>query len=74
LAEALTAPARAAGIQAAKSGNLAAVRQWLQAGHDPNQYDAAGWTPLLWASARGHSEVVELLLEQSPCRSATAAR
>ena len=64
MAEASTAPASAAGIQAAKSGNLTAVRQWLQAGNDPNQYDASGWTPLLWASARGHSAVVELLLER----------
>jgi ankyrin repeat protein len=63
LAEEPTASAIADGIRAAKSGNLAEVRQWLQAGNNPNQYDASGWTPLLWASARGHSEVVELLLE-----------
>jgi ankyrin repeat protein len=63
LAEESTASAIAAGIRAAKSGNLAEVTQWLEAGNDPDQYDASGWTPLLWASARGHSEVVELLLE-----------
>lgn len=63
MTEAPTTSATAAGIQAAKSGNLSALEQWLRAGNDPNQYDASGWTPLLWASARGHSAVVELLLE-----------
>jgi hypothetical protein len=64
LAEASTTSAIVAGIQAAKSGNLAAIEQWLRAGNNPNQYDASGWTPLLWASARGHSAVVERLLER----------
>lgn len=52
------------GISAARSGDTAKLRVWLDAGSGPDQYDAAGWTPLLWASARGHAGAVELLLKQ----------
>lgn len=52
------------GILAARSGDTAKLRAWLDAGNDPNQYDPAGWTPLLWASVRGHSGAVGLLLER----------
>ncbi len=51
------------GIDAARRGDRAALAAWLQAGHNPNQHDAAGWTPLLWAAARGHAEAVVLLLD-----------
>lgn len=52
------------GISAARSGDTARLRKWLDAGNDPNQYDSAGWTPLLWASVRGHADAVKLLLER----------
>ena len=51
------------GIAAARAGDVTKLQKWLQAGNNPNQYDADGWTPLLWASARGNSEAVKLLLD-----------
>ncbi|HCJ67172.1 MAG TPA: hypothetical protein DHV62_07590 [Elusimicrobia bacterium] len=51
------------GIIAARSGDLPKLKTWLNSGNNPNQYDADGWTPLLWASARGHYEAVKLLLD-----------
>lgn len=51
------------GIAAARAGDAAKLRAWLHGSNDPNGYDADGWTPLLWASARGHAEAVQLLLE-----------
>lgn len=53
----------AAGIQAARMGDVAKLRAWLRESNNPNDYDADGWTPLLWASARGHAEAVDLLLD-----------
>ncbi|UCH24837.1 MAG: ankyrin repeat domain-containing protein [Trueperaceae bacterium] len=51
------------GIDFAKSGDPSKVHTWLEEGNSPNQYDSDGWTPLLWASARGHDAVVRLLVE-----------
>jgi ankyrin repeat protein len=51
------------GIAAARAGQIEALTGWLAAGNDPNRYDPAGWTPLLWASARGHAAAVKLLIE-----------
>ncbi|MBF0136974.1 MAG: ankyrin repeat domain-containing protein [Magnetococcus sp. DMHC-1] len=51
------------GITAAKVGHLPQLQKWL-ANNDPNQYDAEGWTPLLWGAARGHDDVVTLLLDK----------
>ncbi len=53
----------AEGIAIARSGDVTKLRTWLQAGNDPNQYDADGWTPLLWAAASGHANAVKLLLD-----------
>jgi len=53
-----------AGIAAARSGDISKLRAWLDAGNNPNEYDADGWTPLLWASVRGHSSAVDLLLKK----------
>jgi hypothetical protein len=50
------------GILAAKAGDAAKLKSWLRDGNNPNQYDSGDWTPLLWASARGHHEAVKLLL------------
>lgn len=62
-----TAPsigAVADGIAAARANDLAAIGAWLAEGNDPNQYDADGWTPLLWAAARGHADAARLLLDR----------
>ena len=46
---------------AARDGNIEAVKQHLAAGADVNAKDGGGWTPLHWAAARGQTEVAELL-------------
>lgn len=51
------------GIQYAKSNATDQLYLWLRDGNNPNLYDDEGWTPLLWAAARGHSDSVKLLLE-----------
>ena len=58
-----TKPVFTAGIEAARSGDVDRLRAWLRESNDANRYDADGWTPLLWASVRGHSDAVKLLLE-----------
>jgi ankyrin repeat protein len=50
------------GVSKAAQGDHDAVYAWLKAGNDPNTHDPSGWTPLLKASARGHHEMVGLLL------------
>jgi ankyrin repeat protein len=50
-------------IEASRSGNIPALRNWLAQGNNPNVHDDSGWTPLLWAAARGHHEAVALLLD-----------
>lgn len=49
-------------ITLAKAGDTAGLEDWIAAGGDPNARDADGWTPLLWAAARGHGETVAALL------------
>ncbi len=54
-------------IQAAKDGNIEAVKQHLAAGADVNAKDkksrfSIGWTSLHHAAFEGHKEVVELLI------------
>jgi ankyrin repeat protein len=51
--------------KAAEQGHVAEVERLLQA--DPeclNQQGSGGWTPLHWAAAGGHVEVVKLLLSK----------
>ncbi|PAA74056.1 hypothetical protein BOX15_Mlig024814g3 [Macrostomum lignano] len=51
-------------IEAAKSGDLAAVRGLLSSGDvDPNVSDSLGKTPLLCASVNWHRQVVDYLLD-----------
>jgi ankyrin repeat protein len=50
--------------QAAKSGDLAAVKQLLNDGADVNEKDQNGWTPLHWAAWKGNNEIVVLLLSK----------
>lgn len=47
----------------AKMGDVQGISQWMEAGNNPNAYDDEGWTPLLWACARGNSDVVRRLLD-----------
>jgi hypothetical protein len=51
------------GVSAARDGDATAVSNWLRAGGDPNEYDSDGWTPLLAAASRGHTEVIRQLLQ-----------
>lgn len=44
-------------------GNKALFRRLLKAGANPEQQDGEGFTPLLWASARGYLEVAAQLVE-----------
>jgi ankyrin repeat protein len=48
--------------QAARDGNIEAVKQHLAAGTDVNAKSDYGWTPLFMAAGKGHKEIVELLL------------
>ena len=48
--------------QAAKDGNIEAVKQHLDAGTDVNAKGVAGWTALQRAAWYYHIEIVELLI------------
>ena len=50
--------------QAAREGNIEAVKQHIANGTDVNAKDGYGWPPLHWPACRGHKEVVELLIEK----------
>ena len=52
-------------IQAAKDGNLLAVKTALSEGAAPNAKDEGGVPALVWAANNGRTEVVKLLLEKS---------
>lgn len=56
------------GIAAARKGDANALSSWLSAGGNPDRHDSSGWTPLLWACARGHRDCVALLLESADPR------
>lgn len=47
---------------AARQGRADIARELLRAGIDTNQAAAGGWTPLHEAVARGHAEMVTLLI------------
>ena len=53
--------------EAAKQGNIEAVKQHLAAGTDVNAKDTVGGTPLHWAAHHGHKETVELLIAKGGC-------
>ena len=48
--------------EAARTGNIEAVRLHLAGGMDANAKDESGWAPLHGASGSGQREIVELLL------------
>ena len=50
-------------IEAAKKGNLQAVKFWIEEGHvAPNVHDGDGRTPLHYACEQGYLPIVELLI------------
>ena len=49
-------------FDAAKTGNIEAVKQHLAEGADVNAKGKNSWTPLHWAAGVGHTEVVVLLI------------
>lgn len=49
-------------VSAVIAGHVGRVEQALAHGGDPNQSDALGDTPVLWAAALGHAEVLLVLL------------
>ena len=49
--------------EAAREGNIEAVKQHIAAGTDVNaKDDALEWTPLFMAAGKGHKEIAELLI------------
>ena len=51
--------------EAARTGNIEAVKQHIAAGADVNvkDEDLNGWTPLIFAALGGHKEITELLID-----------
>lgn len=55
-------------VAIAHDGNLAELRQALDAGADINEVNSVGDTALLWAAWAGNAEVVRLLVERGADR------
>ena len=49
--------------EAARTGNIEAVKQHLAAGTDVNAKTGSRWTPLHYTAREGHKEIAELLVE-----------
>ena len=49
-------------VEAARSGDVAMLKNKLKNGWYPDSLDSHGWTALLAAASRGRSEVIDLLL------------
>ncbi len=49
-------------LEAAKDGNIAAVKQAITDGANVNTKDADAWTPLFFATGLRHKELVALLI------------
>ena len=60
-------------IDAAKLGELARAKDLLSSNAGVNAADARGYTPLMWASAGGHTELVRHLLENGAAPDRRAA-
>jgi hypothetical protein len=57
------APPKIPLAEAAKTGNLDAIRQHKEAGTDMNKRDGSGWWPLLYAADAGQAGAVRTLLD-----------
>ena len=58
--------------EAARTGNIEAVKLHLAGGFDANTKDEGGWAPLHGASGSGQKEIVQLLLANRANVNATA--
>ncbi|OMJ95899.1 hypothetical protein SteCoe_624 [Stentor coeruleus] len=52
-------------IKSSANGDLKEVQSLLKRKADPNFTDKKSWTPLMWASSQGHTEIVKLLLDKN---------
>jgi protease I len=50
-------------IEAAKTGDINRIQKWLEQGGSPDLRNLERWTPLMAASVRGRTSVVEFLLK-----------
>jgi len=50
-------------LDTSKNGDVNKVKELLDKGADKEAKDKYGWTPLIYASWYGHTEIVKLLLE-----------
>lgn len=50
-------------FEAVKAGNREAVKELITTGAEVNRQDKQGWTALNWAAAKGHVELIGMLLE-----------
>lgn len=53
---------RAALLQAARDGDCARIRAYVENGTDVDATDASGWTPLFWAVRNRHVKAVAELI------------
>ncbi len=49
-------------FSAVKEGNELLVKEFLEAGNDPDPRDADGWTPLMYAAQSGERAIVQALI------------
>ena len=52
-------------IRAAANGDLADAVSLIKRKANTNYVDKKSWTPLMWASSQGHTEIVKLLIEKN---------
>ena len=45
----------------AEAGDVEAVKVWIAAGADVNEFGGNGWTPVMFAAFNGRTEVIEVL-------------
>lgn len=50
--------------ESANEGDLDVVKELIEEGADPHEYDKEGWLPLHFAASKGHFEVVKYLIDK----------